>query len=324
MQGIHPLLKLLNETEDTNVRDPLSAGLAILGAAIHRISKFRQSHYDEILDNGYESLKDKKPSVKSLYGDDYIQDIQSCTKTKKATETAFSSSTKVKQHSKRNSTHKDHSSNRSYGYDAAHPRSRFQKQKGRGNYSEPIHVLERAELNHSNQQPSVPPERLGENSNTFSQNGSQLQTTLGKCNKEGLEFKFMLEPSQRGSTPQINMNFAQKLAINKEIKPLLAIGCIKEVKRTKRAFFLQHFHGPQEKWESQTSDQFKGHESISGLPSFQDGKFSNSKGLDSGRGLDDKTGFERRLSFSSRDSRSSEIPCVPLGWQMLCLLCSSL
>ena len=120
------------------------------------------------------------------------------------------------------------------------------------------------------------------------------------------------------------MNFPQKLAINKEIKRLLAIGCIKEVKRTERAFFLQHFHGPQEKWESQTSDQFKGHESISGLPSFQDGKFSNSKGLDSRRGLDDKTGFERRLSFSSRDSRSSEILCFPLGWQMLCLLCSSL
>ena len=78
------------------MRDPLSAGLAMLGAAIHRISKFRQSHYDEFLDNGYESLKDKEPSAKSLYGDDYIQDIQSCTKLKKATKTAFSSSTKVK------------------------------------------------------------------------------------------------------------------------------------------------------------------------------------------------------------------------------------
>ena len=117
LQGIQPLHKLLNETNDTNVRDPLSAGLAMLGAAIHRISKFRQSHYDEFLDNGYESLKDKEPSVKSLYGDDYIQEIQSCTKSKKATETAFSSSTKVKHNSKRNSTHKDHSSNRSYGYE---------------------------------------------------------------------------------------------------------------------------------------------------------------------------------------------------------------
>ena len=111
LQGIQPLLKLLNETDDTNVRDPLSAGLAMLGAAIHRISKFRQSHHDEFLDNGYESLKDRKPSVRSLYGDDYIQDIQSCTKSKKATETAFSSSSKVKHNSKRNSTHKDHSSN---------------------------------------------------------------------------------------------------------------------------------------------------------------------------------------------------------------------
>ena len=33
LQGIQPLLKLLNETDDTNVRDPLSAGLAMLGAA---------------------------------------------------------------------------------------------------------------------------------------------------------------------------------------------------------------------------------------------------------------------------------------------------
>ena len=75
LQSIQPLLKLLNETEETNVRDPLSAGLAMLGAAIHRISKFRQSHYNEFLDNGYESLKDKEPSAKSLYGDDYLKDI---------------------------------------------------------------------------------------------------------------------------------------------------------------------------------------------------------------------------------------------------------
>ena len=107
----------------------------MLGAAIHRISKFRQSHCNEFLDNSYESLKDKEPSVKSLYEDDYIQDIQSCTKSKKATETAFSSSTKVKHNSKRNCTHKDHCSNRSYGYDSAHLRSRFRKQRGKGNYS---------------------------------------------------------------------------------------------------------------------------------------------------------------------------------------------
>ena len=69
LQGIQPLLKLLNETENTNVRGPLLSGLAMLEAAIHRISKFRQSHYDELLDNGYESLKVKENSVKSLYGD---------------------------------------------------------------------------------------------------------------------------------------------------------------------------------------------------------------------------------------------------------------
>ena len=95
-------------------------------------------------------------------------------------------------------------------------------------------------------------------------------------------------------------------------------------KKNRKSFSLQHFHCPQEKWGPQISDQFEGFESISSLPSFQDGNFSNSKGLDTGRGLDDKTRFERSLSFSSGDSRSSEIPCLPLGWQMLCLLCSSL
>ena len=41
LQGIQPLLKLLDDTDDTNVKDTLSAGLAMLAAAIHRISKFR-------------------------------------------------------------------------------------------------------------------------------------------------------------------------------------------------------------------------------------------------------------------------------------------
>ena len=55
-------------------------------------------------------------------------------------------------------------------------------------------------------------------------------------------------------------------------------------KKKRKSLSLQHFHGPQEKWRSQTSDQFEGLESISGLPSFQDRKFSNSKRLDAGRG----------------------------------------
>ena len=126
----------------------------------------------------------------------------------------------------------------------------------------------------------------------------------------------MVEPSHRDSPPQINMNSTQKLAINN--------GLHQRSKKNRKTFSLQHFHCPKEKWGSQTSDQFEGLESISSYPSFQDGKFSNSKGLDTGRGLDDKTRFERSLSFSSPDSRSSEIPCLPLGWQMLCLLCSSL
>ena len=187
------------------------------------------------------------------------------------------------------------------------------------------HILERAELSHSNQQQSFPPEKLGGKLKHFLSKWESITDDpwILSVIRQGLELEFMVEPSHQGSPPQINMNSTQKLAINKEIKRLLAIGCIKEVKRTK-SFSLQHFHCPQEKWGSQTSDQFEGLESISSFPSFQDGKFSNSKGLDTGRGLDDKTRFERSLSFSSSGSRSSEISCLPLGWQMLCLLCSSL
>ena len=54
----------------------------------------------------------------------------------------------------------------------------------------------------------------------------------------------MVEPSHQGSPPQINMNSTQKLAINKEIKRLLAISCIKEVKRTERLFLSNIFTVP--------------------------------------------------------------------------------
>ena len=57
--------------------------------------------------------------------------------------------------------------------------------------------------------------------------------------RQGLELEFMVEPSQ------INMNSTQKLAINREIKRLLAIGCIKEVKRTERLFLSNIFTVPQ-------------------------------------------------------------------------------
>ena len=53
-----------------------------------------------------------------------------------------------------------------------------------------------------------------------------------------------MEPSHQGSPPQINMNSTQKLAINKEIKRLLTIGCIKEVKRTERLFLSNIFTVP--------------------------------------------------------------------------------
>ena len=62
--------------------------------------------------------------------------------------------------------------------------------------------------------------------------------------RQRLEVEFMVEPSDQGSPPQINMNSTQTLAINKEIKRLLAIGCIKEVKRTERLFLSNIFTTP--------------------------------------------------------------------------------
>ena len=53
------------------------------------------------------------------------------------------------------------------------------------------------------------------------------------------------------------MNSTQKLAINKEIKRLLAISCIKEVKRTVRLFLSNIFTVPKKNGDlMQTSDQF--------------------------------------------------------------------
>ena len=88
--------------------------------------------------------------------------------------------------------------------------------------------------NHSNQQQSFPPEKLGGKLKHFL---SKWESTTDdpwilSVIRQRLEIKFMVDPSHQGSPPQINMNSTQKLAINKEIKRLLAIGCIKEVKKT--------------------------------------------------------------------------------------------
>ena len=140
----------------------------------------------------------------------------------------------------------------------------------------PTHILERAELSHNNKQQSFPPEKLGGKLKHFLSKWESITDDpwILSVIRQGLELELMVEPSHQGSPPQLSMNSTQKLAINKEKKRLLAI-------------FSPHFHCPQEKWGSQTSDQSEGLESISSLPSFQDGKFSNSKGLDTGRGLDD-------------------------------------
>ena len=97
--------------------------------------------------------------MKSLYGDDYIQDIQSCTKSKTATD---------------------------------------------GTKWEPI--------------------------------TDDYWVLPVSVIRQGMELEFMVRSSQRSSPPQIDMKFAQKLAINKEIKCLLALGCIKEVKEQEKFF----------------------------------------------------------------------------------------
>ena len=102
----------------------------------------------------------------------------------------------------------------------------------------PTHIVERVELNHSNQQPSFPLEKLGGKLKHFLSKWESITDDPWVLSviRQGLELEFMVEPSHRGSPPQINMNSTQTLAINKEIKRLLAIDCIKEVKRTERLF----------------------------------------------------------------------------------------
>ena len=133
----------------------------------------------------------------------------------------------------------------------------------------------------------------------------------------------MTEFSYRGSPPQINMNSTQKLAINKEIKRLLATGCIKELKRTERLFLSNIFTVPKKNGDLRFVINLKDLNQFPAFHHFKMESFQTAKDLIQEGGLDDKTRFERSLSFSSRDSRLSEIPCLPLGWQMLGLLCSS-
>ena len=109
-----------------------------------------------------------------------------------------------------------------------------------------IHILERTELNHSNQQQSFPPEKLGRKLKYFL---SKWESITGdpwvlSAIRQGLELEFMVELSHGGSPPQINMSSTQKLATNKQIKRLLAIGCIKEVRRTERLFLSNIFTVP--------------------------------------------------------------------------------
>ena len=107
----------------------------------------------------------------------------------------------------------------------------------------PTHILERAELSHSNQQQSFPPEKLGGKLKHFLSKWESITDNpwILSVIRQGLELEFMVEPSHQGSPPQINMNSTRKLVINKEIKCLLAIGCIKEAKRTGRLFLSNIF-----------------------------------------------------------------------------------
>ena len=115
----------------------------------------------------------------------------------------------------------------------------------------PTHILERAELSHSNQQQSFPPEKLGGKLKHFLSKWESITDDpwILSVIRQGLELEFMVDPTHQGSPPQINMNSTQKLAINEEIKRLLTIGCIKEVKRTERLFLSNIFTVPKKNWD---------------------------------------------------------------------------
>ena len=150
----------------------------------------------------------------------------------------------------------------------------------------PTHILEGAELSHSNQQQSFPPEKLGGKLNHFSLNmGVNYRRPLDfKCNKARARARVYdgTFPSRFPSSNKYELY--PKVSDKQGNKTLTCNRLHQRSKKNRKTFSLQQFHGPQEKWGSQTSDQFEGLESISSLPSFQDGKFSNSKGLDTGMG----------------------------------------
>ena len=110
----------------------------------------------------------------------------------------------------------------------------------------PTHILERAELSHSNQQQSFPPETLGGKLKHFPSKWESITDDpwILSVIRQGLELDFMVEPSHQGSPPQINMKLYPKVSDKQGNKCLLAIGCIKEVKRTERLFLSNIFTVP--------------------------------------------------------------------------------
>ena len=111
---------------------------------------------------------------------DYSEDIQSCTNSGKATKTNFTPCSKVKHHSKRNSSHEDHSYSRSYGYDDALSEIQVSEAERYGKSFKLEGSCSNSRGSHSKskgsrveiQQPTtkVSPEKSG---GSFSQNGTQ-------------------------------------------------------------------------------------------------------------------------------------------------------
>ena len=74
-----------------------------------------------------------------------------------------------------------------------------------------------------------------------------------------------------------NYEFFPNVSNKQENKTLICNWLHQRSEKNTRSFSLQYFHGLQENWGSDQCEQL---ESISGFPSFQDGKSSNSKELD--------------------------------------------
>ena len=134
----------------------------------------------------------------------------------------------------------------------------------------PTRILERAELSHSNQQQlEFSTRKVMRKTQTFSlKMGVNYRRPLDvKCNKARARARVYggTFPSRFFSSNKYELY--PKVSAKQGNKTLTCNRLHQRSKKSRKTSSLQHFHCPQEKWGSQTSDQFEGHES------FQDGKF---------------------------------------------------